>query len=282
MPSVRCPRCERPVAVPDHPGGGWVRCPACRIPFEVGAGGEGFGPRWVLLPLWPWYAVAVFPLLMSLTRLNGSELLWWVVLPPVLLNLALSASNARACGRVWAAARARGGRVGLPGWCGAAHSALGFTWCWLFTLAPLADGRMRLWLDVGLVWGCLLIAPSVLVSGLVITAGSWSDAHRAGGALRHAVAAYDTLATVYNSCAVVADICVFVWAFAGGLPWAPRVFATIMEGFAGFINFGQPGGTEKPLVPALRSRIPGRSAGSASSCRRAPPRRGTSHRKKDT
>jgi hypothetical protein len=273
MPTIPCPACQRLLALPDDLGGGWVCCPACRTPFEAAAGG-GLGPRWVLLPLWPWCAGPVVGLLGALTRLDGGKFWPWVVVPAVLLNLALAAADARACGRAWAAARARGESASLLDWCGAVHSALGFTWCWLFTLLALGGGRMDSWLGVGLVWGCLLLAPGVFLSGLALTAGAWSDATRAGGALRYVVAAYDTLATAYNACALAAAICVFVWAFGGGVPWAPSFFAAeIKVALAPGINFSQGRGGYDLLVPALLLVVAALGAGvlstAAIACRAA-------------
>jgi hypothetical protein len=250
-----------------------VRCPACRTPFEADAGG-GLGPRWVLLPLWPWCAGAVVSLPAVLTRLDVSKLLPWVVVLLLLLNLAVSVADARACGRAWAAARARGESASLLDWCGAAHSALGFTWCWLFTLLALGGGRMGSWLGVGLVWGCVLIAPGVFLSGLALTAGAWSDSRRVRSDLRDIVAAYDTLALAYNTCALAVAIWVFVWAFGGGIPWAPTfVGAEIMGALAPGINFSQGRGGYDFLVPALLLVVAALGAGvlstAAIACRAA-------------
>lgn len=123
-----------------------------------------------------------------------------------LLNFAISAWNAYACGKAWAETKAAGGWQRFMCWMGAIMSASGFTWCYLIVLilGSVQFGFLSPhWGQIGLELGYLIIIPGVLFSGLMITVDSWANAYRNGGVLNYGVAAYNTYAQIHNTVSAV-------------------------------------------------------------------------------
>jgi len=123
-----------------------------------------------------------------------------------ILNLAISAWNAFACGKAWAETKSAGGWQHFMNWMGAIMSATGFSWCYLIalvfgahSLGFLNEKYMVFSFEVGYV----LLVPGLLFSGLMITIDSWAVAYRNGGVLNYGVAAYNTFAQVHNTMSAI-------------------------------------------------------------------------------
>jgi hypothetical protein len=125
-----------------------------------------------------------------------------------ILNAAISAFNAWACGIGWADSRRLGGWTRLVHWMGAVMSASGFTWCLLTLLAtagshipsPWTDGPLLapVLADLGLQLGYLVVIGPILGSGLALTVDAWAAFLRHRSAAHGAVAIYDTVAQFHN------------------------------------------------------------------------------------
>ncbi len=107
-----------------------------------------------------------------------------------ILNFVISFFNAWGCGKSWTETKADGSFVHLLNWCGAIMSAVGFTWCYMMILGPMAasipfehevNGKVidapyldQASLQAFYQLGYLSLIAPLLGSGLVITANSWA------------------------------------------------------------------------------------------------------------
>src|SRR5579871_6433094 len=98
-----------------------------------------------------------------------------------IFNLLISFLNAWGVGRGWAEAKAQGGWARFMAWMGAIMTAIGFVWCFLmlevFGLKAggfVSDHILTLALEIS--W--IILAPTLIGSGLAITVDSWGRAFR--------------------------------------------------------------------------------------------------------
>lgn len=120
------------------------------------------------------------------------------------LNMAISAWNAYACGCAWVDTKHYGGWPRFMCWMGAIMSASGFTWCYLIFLALSGHFLFPEYVTeqvtlVSLQLGYIIIIPGVLLAGLMITIDSWAIAYREGGLFNYGVAGYNTYAQIHNT-----------------------------------------------------------------------------------
>lgn len=120
----------------------------------------------------------------------------------LVLNFGISWWNAYAVGKAWVETKHRGGWPRFMAWMGAIQSASGFTWCYLFILAMVANQLHYLneqALMVCFQFGYILIIPGILFSGLMITLDSWAAAYKQRTLANVGSAAYNTFAQIYNT-----------------------------------------------------------------------------------
>lgn len=101
--------------------------------------------------------------------------MFWIALMFV-LNLVISWSNAYVGGRNLRAASQVGGFPWLLNWCGIIMSGCGFTWCYMVILAGLGFCFGQLThehVDMCFKVGYIVLAPTMISTGFVITANSW-------------------------------------------------------------------------------------------------------------
>jgi len=99
----------------------------------------------------------------------------WVVLMFV-INMVISWSNAYVGGKNLSAAAQVGGFPWLLNWCGIIMSGCGFTWCYMVVLAGLGFCFGQLThehVDMCFKVGYIVLAPTMISTGFVITANSW-------------------------------------------------------------------------------------------------------------
>jgi hypothetical protein len=155
-------------------------------------------------------------------------LLWFV-------NFIISCLNAWGCGKAWTESKADGGFPHLLNWCGAIMSAVGFTWCYMMILGPMAaaipfehevNGKVinapyldQESLQAFYQLGYLTIIVPLLGSGFVITANSWAYFWRQrtfGSALELGWNSYAMFHNVYSASTGLPDAYDGVSKFFGG------------------------------------------------------------------
>lgn len=134
---------------------------------------------------------------------------WLMIVFFLMLNFGISWWNAYAVGRAWVETKHYGGWPRFMAWMGAIQSACGFSWCYLFLLAILAnqlhylnDKTLMVCLDLGYI----LIVPGMLFSGLMITVDSWARAYKERTLANFGTAAYNSFAQIYNTYNAIEDI----------------------------------------------------------------------------
>ncbi len=125
-----------------------------------------------------------------------------------ILNLGISIWNAYAVGKSWVETKHYGGWPRFMAWMGAIMSASGFTWCYLLLLAFVANKVEWLTdsqIDAMISLGYVLLAPGILLSGLMITVDSWARAYRERTLASFGTAAYNTFAQIHNTYHAIGD-----------------------------------------------------------------------------
>jgi hypothetical protein len=133
----------------------------------------------------------------------------WMFILMWILNFGISIWNAYACGHAWVETKYVGGWRRFMVWMGAIMSATGFTWCYLFLLALVAQNFE--WITeqqfgIAVVLGWIVLTPGLLFSGLMITIDSWAIAFRNGGIANYGIAAYNTFAQLHNTYSAIRNM----------------------------------------------------------------------------
>jgi hypothetical protein len=120
----------------------------------------------------------------------------------LLLNYGISWLNAYSVSKMWLDAKAAGFWAQLMCWCGAIMAASGFSWC--YVILVLYGVEQFGYIDkeamvIGLKLGYLVLAPSILGTGLFITIDSWLKAYRDRSFLSVGTAAWNTYAQISNT-----------------------------------------------------------------------------------
>lgn len=148
----------------------------------------------------------------------------------LLLNGAISAFNAWACGQAWAETKRAGGWLHVINWSGTIMSICGFLWCYVIvlglfgTLIPWGydlDGHARSLVTPEMFkWifelGYMVIIFPALGTGLLLTINSWAHFYRERTFASGAVAGWNTFAQMHNMYEAV-RVMPTIWRDLGGL-----------------------------------------------------------------
>lgn len=127
------------------------------------------------------------------------------------LNFAISWWNAYAVGCMWPYTKATGGWQHWLAWMGFIMAGAGFSWCWLLVLS-IGAYHFSLWgfglkqLQQCLSLGYLILAPTIVFSGLFVWLDSLAQAWRERSITSVAAAGWNTYAQISNTISVVQNL----------------------------------------------------------------------------